>query len=87
MYVGPAIGGRVQKLAVERGARVKKGDVLFELERDPEILEKAAAAARAERAAAQVRNLRKGKRADELRAIEQQLAQARACAGALDAMS
>ena len=78
VYVGPSIGGRVQKLAVERGARVKKGEVLFELERDSETLEKAAAAARAERAAAQVRNLRKGKRVDELRAIEQQLAQARA---------
>ena len=78
VYVGPSIGGRLQKLSVERGARVKKGEVLFELERDPETLEKAAAAARAERAAAQVRNLRKGKRVDELRAIEQQLAQARA---------
>jgi HlyD family secretion protein len=78
VYVGPAIGGRVQKLAVERGARVRKGEVLFELERDPETLGKAAAAARAERAASQVRNLRKGKRVDELRAIEQQLIQVRA---------
>jgi len=37
-----------------------------------------AGAARVERAAAQTSNLRKGKRVDELRAIEQQLAQARA---------
>ncbi len=78
VYVGPAIGGRVQTLAVERGARVKAGQLLFELERDPESLARAAAAARAEGAAAQTRNLRKGKRVDELRAIEQQLVQARA---------
>ncbi len=78
VYVGPAIGGRVEKLAVERGARVQPGQLLFELERDPESLARAAAAARAEGAAAQTRNLRKGKRVEELRAIEQQLAQARA---------
>lgn len=78
VYVGPAIGGRVQKLAVERGARVQAGQVLFELERDPESLARATAAARAEGAAAQARNLKKGKRVDELRVIEQQLAQARA---------
>ncbi|HQR75172.1 MAG TPA: HlyD family efflux transporter periplasmic adaptor subunit [Burkholderiaceae bacterium] len=78
VYVAPAIGGRVQALGVERGGRVKPGQVLFELERDPESLERAAAGARAEAAAAQVRNLKKGKRVDELRAIEQQLAQARA---------
>ena len=78
VYVGPAIGGRLQTLAVERGARVKAGQLLFELERDPESLARAAAAARAEGAAAQTRNLRKGRRVDELRAIEQQLVQARA---------
>jgi len=78
VYVAPAIGGRIEKLAIERGARVQAGQLLFELERDPESLARAAAAARAEGAAAQTRNLRKGKRVDELRAIEQQLAQARA---------
>ena len=51
---------------------------LLQLETDPEFFNRAAAAARAERAAAQTNNLRKGKRVDELRAIEQQLAQARA---------
>jgi HlyD family secretion protein len=78
VYVGPAIGGRVQTLGVERGSRVKAGQLLFELERDSESLARAAAAARAESAASQTRNLRKGKRVDELRAIEQQLVQARA---------
>lgn len=78
VYVGPAIAGRIAQLAVDRGTRVQPGQPLFELERDPETLERAAAAARAESAAAEARNLRKGKRVDELRAIEQQLAQARA---------
>lgn len=78
VYIGPAVAGRVLRLSVDRGARVAPGDPLFELERDTETLERAAAAARADGAAADVRNLRKGKRADELRAIEQQLAQARA---------
>ena len=78
VYVAPAVGGRVQALAVERGARVERGALLFQLEADPELFDRAAAAARAERAAAQTSNLRKGKRVDELRAIEQQLAQARA---------
>jgi len=78
VYVGPTIAGRIAQLSVERGTRVQPGQPLFELERDPEALERAAAAARAEGAAAEARNLRKGKRVDELRAIEQQLAQARA---------
>ena len=50
VYVAPAIGGRLQSLGVERGARVKPGQMLFELERDPESLERATAAARAEKA-------------------------------------
>jgi len=78
VFVAPAVSGRVRTLGVERGARVKPGQVLFELEADPEALERGAAGARAEAAAAQVRNLKKGKRVDELRAIEHQLAQARA---------
>jgi len=78
VYVGPAVGGRLQSLAVERGARVERGSPLFQLEGDREFFDRASATARAERAAAQTSNLRKGKRVDELRAIEQQLAQARA---------
>jgi HlyD family secretion protein len=78
VYVAPAVAGRLQTLGVERGTRVKPGQLLFELERDPQSLERAAADARAAAAAAQARNLRKGKRVDELRAIEQQLVQARA---------
>jgi HlyD family secretion protein len=78
VYVAPSISGRVQSIDVQRGQRVDKGAPLFRLEPDPEAYERAAAAARAEQAAAQATNLRKGKRVDEIRAIEEQLAQAKA---------
>ena len=78
VYVGPAISGRVASIDVQRGQRVERGAPLFRLEPDPESYERAAAAARAEQAASTASNLRKGKRVDEIRAIEQQLEQARA---------
>lgn len=78
VYAGPPLAGRLQSVSVERGQRVEAGGTLFRLEPDPEAYERAAAAARAEQAASQASDLRKGKRADEIRAIEQQLAQARA---------
>ena len=78
VYVAPGISGRLQAVDVQRGQRVERGAPLFRLEPDPEAYERAAAAARAESAAAQASNLRKGKRVDELRAVEQQLEQARA---------
>lgn len=78
VHVGPLLAGRLQKVNVERGQRVDAGATLFQLDPDPEAYERAAAAARAEQAAAQTSDLRKGKRADEIRAIEQQLAQAKA---------
>lgn len=78
VYVAPAISGRVQAVEVQRGQRVERGAPLFRLDPDPESYERAAAAARAEQAASQATNLRKGKRVDEIRAIEQQLEQAKA---------
>lgn len=78
VYVAPALSGRLQAIDVQRGQRVERGAPLFRLEPDPESYERAAAAARAEQAASQASNLRKGRRVDEIRAIEQQLEQARA---------
>lgn len=78
VYVGPLLSGRLEAVNVERGQRVEAGAPLFRLDPDPEAYERATAAARAEQAAAQTSDLRKGKRADEIRAIEQQLAQAKA---------
>ncbi|MEP6607533.1 MAG: HlyD family efflux transporter periplasmic adaptor subunit [Burkholderiaceae bacterium] len=78
VYVGAPVAGRIETMAVQRGAHVEKGATLFQLEPAVQNFDRSAAAARAERAAAQTRNLQKGRRVEELRAIEQQLAQARA---------
>ena len=64
--------GRLQTLSVQRGDRVAKGQPLYALETDAEALTRESAAARAERAGAPVADLRKGKRPNELQAIEQQ---------------
>jgi HlyD family secretion protein len=78
VYVGAAVAGRLQALPVQRGAQVAANAPLFALEPDAEAYERSAAAARAEAAGAQAANLRSGKRVEELRVIEEQLAQARA---------
>lgn len=78
VYVAPGIAGTLQSLAVARGQRVAKDAVLFALDTDAEAAARAAAEARLAAAAAQAANLRKGRRPSEVRAAEQQLAQARA---------
>ncbi len=65
-----------------RGARVARDAELFVLDADPEIYTRAETAARVEQAQAQLTNLRKSKRPDEIAAIQQQLVQARAAAAA-----
>ncbi len=78
VYVAPGGAGTLQALAVARGQRVAKGAVLFALDNDAEAAARAATEARLAAAAAQAANLRKGRRPPEVRAVEQQLAQARA---------
>jgi HlyD family secretion protein len=78
VYVAPGIAGTLQSVAVARGQRVAKDAVLFALDTDAEAAARAAAEARLAAAAAQAANLRKGRRPPEVRAVEQQLAQARA---------
>lgn len=78
VYVAASVAGTLEQLSARRGARVDKGAALFSLDNDPEALGRAAAFAREQRAAAVAANLRKGRRVNELAAIEQQLAQARA---------
>ena len=77
LLAAPA-AGRLQTLNVRRGDQVAKGQPLYALETDAEALTRESAAARAERAGATVADLRKGKRPNELQAIEQQLQQAQA---------
>ncbi len=78
VYVAPGIAGTLRSLAVARGQRVARGAALFSLDTDAEAAARAAAEARLAAAAAQAANLRKGRRPPEVRAVEQQLAQARA---------
>jgi len=78
VHISAPAAGAIESLAVVRGARVTAGDELFRLDADVETLSRAEAAARVAVARAQVADLRKGRRPAELRAVEQQLVQARA---------
>lgn len=70
--------GSLSTLAVQRGAEVKAGAPLFALEQDNEIAGRDEAVQRLKQAAAQLENLKKGKRPVEIDAILAQREQARA---------
>jgi len=78
VYLAASSAGNLLSLAVRRGDQVKRGQSLFALDADAESLTREGATARSERATAQAADLRKGKRPDEIAAIDQQLAQAQA---------
>jgi HlyD family secretion protein len=78
VYVAPPAAGTLSSLSVQRGDSVKRGQLLYALDTEAEALSRQAAQARTEGALAQAENLRKGRRPDEIAAIDQQLAQARA---------
>ncbi|TCS38542.1 HlyD family secretion protein [Paucimonas lemoignei] len=80
------VGGALVKLHVERGAQVSRNDPAFMLESDEERAAVWEASSRVARAEAQLNDLRKGKRPDEVAAVAAQLEQARA-AQALSAAS
>jgi HlyD family secretion protein len=78
VYIAAGAAGTLHSVAVQRGERVQRGQPLFALDAAPETLGRDAATARSEAAAAQAQDLRKGRRPLELKAIDEQLAQARA---------
>lgn len=78
VYVASPIGGALQKLLVHRGDSVKAGDLLFSLDQEPENTALSEAQAREQQARAQLENLKKGKRPEEMRAIEEQIKSAEA---------
>lgn len=80
VYVGAALAGRVEKLAVQRGARVAAGDVLVTLEREAELAAQREARSRLAQARSRLDDLRKGARPTERAAVEARLAQARTAA-------
>jgi len=74
--VAAAFAGSLTQLAVQRGARVKAGDALYSLEQESEKAARLEAEQRLKSAEARLSNLRKGRRPDEVAAVEAQLDQA-----------
>lgn len=72
------VAGTLVRLHVQRGDRVEQDAPAFVLEQENEQAARQEAAARVQRAQAQLANLRKGKRPDEIAAIEAQLDEAEA---------
>jgi HlyD family secretion protein len=80
LYIGAPLAGRVESLAVEKGAQVAVGAPLFVLERSAEQAALAETSQRLAQARARLDDLRKGQRPSELAAISARLAQARSAA-------
>lgn len=72
------IAGTLTKLHVQRGDKVEQNGPAFVLEQESERAEREEAVARVQRAQAQLANLKKGRRPDEIDALRAQLAQASA---------
>ncbi len=80
VYVGAPLAGQLQKLAVQKGARVTAGTQLFVLEQSAELSSLREAAERLRQSQSQLADLKKGQRPSEIAAIEARLAQARTAA-------
>ena len=71
-------GGRLESLAVIEGQQLTAGQPLFTLEAEPELSNLAVAKSRLQQSQAQLADLDKGKRSDELDVLQAQLAAATA---------
>jgi len=80
VYVGAPLAGQLEKLAVQKGARVNTGAPLFALEQSAELSALREAAGRLRQSQAQLADLKKGQRPSEIAAIEARLAQAKTAA-------
>src|SRR5579862_2980826 len=78
VYVASPLAGTLQKLQVQRGATVKAGDFLFQLEDKPEKAAHDEANRRLAQGQATLADAMKGKRPQEIEALEAQLKQANA---------
>lgn len=78
IYVSPTTGGVLETLNVERGDMVKEGDALFNLDATDLEASLAAAKAEAEQAQANLIDLTKGQRPEEIAVIQKQKQQAQA---------
>lgn len=71
-------GGWISELYVQRGQMVREGEVIFALDADAQIAERDRALAAIAQAQAQAANLGKGRRPEELAAIQASIAEAEA---------
>ncbi len=80
VYVASPRPGALQTLAVKRGTQVTTGDPLFALDPQPEQAAREEAERRLAQGRAQLEDARKGRRAPEIEAIQEQLKQTQASA-------
>jgi HlyD family secretion protein len=78
VYVAAPEGGWVTEVLVARGAQVKVGDALFTLDAQAQVAQRDQAAAQVAQAQAQLANAQKGRRPDEIAALDASLMQAKA---------
>jgi HlyD family secretion protein len=78
VHVGAPLGGRLEKLAVQKGSHVEAGALLFTLEQVSELAAQREAEQRLRSAQARLDDLKKGLRPSELSAQEARIEQARA---------
>jgi HlyD family secretion protein len=78
VYVASPVGGRLDRLVVQRGQTVAERAPLFDLESDQETAAKAQAEEQLKAAQSQLADLKTGKRRPELEVVREQLRQATA---------
>ncbi len=78
VYIASPLAGELEQLAVQRGAQVKNGDLLFALECTSETATRDEAERRLGQARANLEDAKKGKRPTEIESLEAQLDQSRA---------
>ncbi len=78
LLVGPKASGQLSKLAVDSGARVEQGALLFILDADTVLARRDQALARQQQAQAQLDDLLKGKRPEEIAVVDAQIREAEA---------
>lgn len=78
VYVASPLAGQLDRLDVERGRLVKRGDPLFALENDAEQAARDEAEQRLSQAKANLEDSKKGRRPSEIDSLEAQLRQANA---------
>lgn len=78
IFLASPFYGVLQKLSVRRGQHVNKGDLLFNLDTNPQILNIAQVQAELEQARSTLADLKKPRRLPEIKAIEAQIEQTNA---------